>query len=211
MIQPFEKRLRQEGGSYSLDVGIDQFFMKIGPVHQTLRKIARKLEELGIPYAIVGGMALNAHGYERTTVDVDILVTPESLKLIHEKLDGLGYLPPFEHSKHLRDTETGVKIEFLTTGGFPGDGKPKPVAFPDPEKCAVEIGGEKYISLPTLLELKLASGMSNVTRAKDIGDVVALIKELNLMREFEDQLNPYVREKYRELWDAIDQDTSDVH
>ena len=52
---------------------------------------------------------------------------------------GLGYIPPFTGSKNLRDTEHGVRIEFLIAGEFPGDGKPKPVAFPDPAEAGVEI------------------------------------------------------------------------
>ena len=73
---------------------------------------------------------------------------------------------------------------------------PKPVAFPDPQRVSVERDGIRYLSLPALLELKLASGMSNVLRAKDLGDVVELIKLLKLPPELGEQLNPYVREKF---------------
>ena len=61
---------------------------------------------------------------------------------IHAKLEGLGYVPPFSGSKNLRDAEHGVRIEFLIAGEFPGDGKPKPVAFPDPDDVGVEIDGD---------------------------------------------------------------------
>src|SRR6516164_10597337 len=91
-------------------------FEKESAVHKALRKIARRLGELGIPYAVVGGMAMFFHGYRRFTEDVDILVTKEGLREIHAKLEGLGYLPPFPRSKNLRDTENGVRIEFLVTG-----------------------------------------------------------------------------------------------
>src|SRR5438552_741865 len=107
-------------------------FEEESAVHRTLKRITRRLDQLGIPYAIAGGMAMFFHGYRRFTDDVDILVTAEGLKEIHRQLDGLGYLPPFTGSKHLRDTDSGVRVEFLTTGDYPGDGKPKPVAFPDP-------------------------------------------------------------------------------
>ena len=86
-------------------------------------------------------MALFGHGLRRFTEDVDLLVTHESLKEIHQQPEGLGYLPPFRGSKNLRDTETGVKIEFLVTGDYPGDGKPKPVAFPDPAGFTLEKDG----------------------------------------------------------------------
>ncbi|MCO6456781.1 MAG: nucleotidyltransferase family protein [Pirellulaceae bacterium] len=175
-------------------------FEERSAVFAALHRITARLKELGIPYAVVGGMALFRHGLRRFTEDVDILVTKEDLKTIHEKLTGLGYLPPFARSKHLRDTQTGVKIEFLTTGDYPGDGKAKPVAFPDPLAVSFEADGIRYISLPTLVELKLASGMTNPGRLKDLSDVLELIKTLDLTEDFASQLDAYVRGKFGELW-----------
>src|SRR5947209_1084602 len=120
-------------------------FEKESAVHKTLEKVTRRLKELGIPYAVVGGMAMFFHGYRRFTDDVDILVTPEGLKEVHRHLEGLGYVPPFTGSKHLRDAEYGVKVEFLTSGDFPGDGKPKPVAFQDPDQASLDVGGIRFL------------------------------------------------------------------
>lgn len=172
-------------------------------VHKTLRKITRRLEQLGIPYVVVGGMAMFFHGYRRFTEDVDLLVTPDDLQEIHRQLEGAGYLPPFAGSKQLRDTDTGVRIEFLTTGGYPGDGKPKPVAFPDPRDCGVEIRDMRFLQLPKLLELKLASGMTNPRRGKDLVDVQMLIEALDLPQAFATQLNLFVQDKYQEIWTMI--------
>jgi hypothetical protein len=179
------------------------YFEKESAVHKTLEKIIHRLDALGIPYAVVGGLALFFHGYRRFTEDVDILVTPEGLKEIHKKLEGLGYLPPFDGSKHLRDTESGVRIEFLTTGDYPGDGKPKPVAFPDPEEAGVEKEGIRLLQLPRLIEIKLASGMTNPRRGQDLVDVQKLIEALDLPAEYATNLHPFVREKYKEIWDVI--------
>jgi hypothetical protein len=182
----------------------DRHFQHDSLVFKTLRKIARRLEDIRVPYAVAGGMSLEAHGFRRLTVDVDILVTREGLKTIHQKLEGLGYVPPFTGSKNLRDTEYGVRIEFLIAGEFPGDGKPKPVAFPDPAMAGVEIGGIRFLALPMLVEMKLASGMTGgISRMKDLTDVVELIKAIGLSAEFADELNPYVRDKYLELWRGI--------
>jgi hypothetical protein len=175
-------------------------FEERSAVFDALHKITGRLEELGIPYAIIGAMALFQHGLRRFTEDVDILVTKEGLKRIHEALEGLGWVAPHAHSKHLRDTELGVRIEFLTTGEYPGDGKKKPVAFPDPEAVSFESDGIRYMNLPSLVELKLASGMTSPSRLKDLADVLELIKVLDLPADFSEQLNAYVREKYLELW-----------
>jgi hypothetical protein len=178
-------------------------FEKDSAVHKALRKITRRLKELGIPYAVVGGMALFFHGYRRFTDDVDLLVTPEGLKAVHHQLEGLGYVPPFAGSKQLRDAETGVRIEFLTTGDYPGDGKPKPVAFPDPAERSVEIDGIRFLQLLALIELKLASGMTNPRRARDLVDVQELIEALDLPEPFAQQLHPFVQYKFKEIWAVI--------
>src|SRR2546426_7133514 len=178
-------------------------FEKGSAVQKTLQKIAKRLDELGIPYAVAGGMAMFYHGYRRFTEDIDIVVTREGLNEIHRQLEGLGYVLPFKGSKHLRDAELGVRVEFLITGGFPGDGKPKPVAFPDPRSSSVAIDGIRFLDLPKLIELKLASGMTNPGRLNDLGDVQQLIRALDLPRETADRLDPFVQEKYVELWDAV--------
>lgn len=197
-VLPYERQLDQNS-RWALNQGSLHFEEK-SVVFAALRKITERLEGLKIPYAVVGGMALFQHGLRRFTEDVDILVTKDGLRLIHDKLEGLGYLPPHPKSKHLRDTELGVRIEFLTTGEYPGDGKEKPVAFPDPSSVSLEKDGVRYINLPSLIELKIASGMTNANRMKDLTDVMELIKLLNLPSVFSEQLNPFVRAKFLELW-----------
>ena len=196
-VIPYEQRLKNDF-DWALREG-SMHFEKESAVQITLRRIVKRLDELGVAYAVVGGLALFFHGYRRFTDDVDLLVTKDNLKIIHEKLEGLGYLPPFQGSKHLRDTDSGVKIEFLTTGEYPGDGKSKPVAFPDPTQVRVESGGVWFLSLPALIELKLASGMTNPLRGKDLVDVQELISTHNLSDDFATQLNPFVQDKFREI------------
>jgi len=196
-VTPYETRL-QGDFAWALREG-SMHFEEGSAVQKTLHRIVKRLDALGVPYAVVGGLALFFHGYRRFTEDVDILVTKDSLKLIHDKLEGLGYLPPFAGSKHLRDTDSGVKVEFLTTGEYPGDGKPKAVAFPDPIDVRVEGDGIWFLSLPALVELKLASGISNPLRGKDIVDVQELIGVLKLDEAFAAQLDPSVQPKFLEI------------
>ncbi len=197
-VRIYEEELKNDS-RWALSEGSRHFEEK-SAVFDALRKIAKRLAELNIPYAIVGGMALFHHGLRRFTEDVDILVSKDHLKVIHEQLSGLGYLPPHQHSKHLRDTELGVRIEFLTTGEYPGDGKEKPVIFADPQDVSFISDGISYVNLVTLVELKLASGMTSPSRMKDLSDVLELIKTLNLPADYSRQLNPYVRDKFMELW-----------
>ena len=142
---PYEIRLNKDP-RWALDEGSRHFDEKSN-VHLTLQSIGKHLNELGIPYAVAGGMALFAHGFRRFTEDVDILVSRDDLKRIHSSLSGRGYLPLFSGSKNLRDTQTGVRVEFLLQGGFPGDGKEKPVSFPAPDSVAETHGGIQFLNL----------------------------------------------------------------
>jgi hypothetical protein len=170
--------------------------------------LAQRLEAEAIPYAVIGGMALAAHGYVRMTLDVDILLTSEGLAHFREKLVGRGYVASFPGAeKSFRDAETNVKIEFLTAGEFPGDGLPKPVSFPEPEGRTVEEDGVLVINLETLIELKLASGLSATHRMRDLADVQDLIIALNLPLELKEKLDKSVRPEYRRIWEAANKDS----
>jgi hypothetical protein len=201
----YEKRLDADL-NWALREG-GMFFQSESEVQKSLRRITARLGALGIDYAIVDGMALFIHGLRRFTEDVDILVTQEGLQQAHAALEGSGYRPPFASSKNLRDTENGVRIEFLVTGDYPGDGKPKAVAFPDPKQAATEREGIRLLDLPVLIELKLASGMTGPGRLKDLADVQELIKLLDLPLLYGAQLAPYVQDKYEELWRSVHSDS----
>jgi hypothetical protein len=183
---------------------VDEFFMNIGPVHKTMRGLVRRLSEQRIDYALVGGMALVLHGYRRETIDVDVLLGKQDHQVFLDSLVGCGYVPLFPGAKKsFRDVETGVEIDILTEGEYPGDGKPKPVSFPNPASASVDVDGIRVVALHRLIELKLASGMTAPDRLRDLADVQELIKLKMLDSGFAEQLHPYVREKFLELWSAL--------
>jgi hypothetical protein len=186
----------------------EKFFMELDEVHKTLRRLTATLEADGIPYAIVGAMAMNAHGYRRVTTDVDVLLTADGLAHFKAKHLGLGWVERFPGSKGMRDAVTGVKIDVIITGDYPGDGKPKAVRFPDP---SVAIRGEGFsvLSIKDLVELKLASGLTNPDRLKDLADVQELIRHASVPRVLESVLDPMVRAKFTEIWDATRRDVDD--
>lgn len=181
-----------------------RFFMGEGILNETLRRVVNDLDSRGIDYSLIGAVALNNYGYRRFTEDIDLLLTREGLEKFQNELVGLGYRPAFEGAtKKYRTTEENVTVEFITTGEFPGDGKPKPVVFPDPREVSVEIDGIKTLTLDKLIELKLASGLTAPHRLKDLADVQEVIKIKNLPAEFAEKLNPFVREKFIELQKAV--------
>ena len=181
-----------------------RLFMGKGELNKTLVRLVHDLERHGIDYMVVGAVALIAHGYKRFTEDIDLVMTAEALDDFHRELIGLGYAPQFPGArKRLRSTVDGVTIDVITSGEYPGDGKPKPVSVPRPELASTELDGIRIVTLEKLIELKLASGMTAPDRLRDLADVQELIKIRKLDAEYADRLNPYVRDKYLDLWKAV--------
>jgi hypothetical protein len=183
---------------------IDLFFMQQGKVYETLQRLARNLPNAGIDYALIGGMALAIHGYVRLTQDVDLLMNEAGLEQFQRMLVGRGYIAAFPGARKMfLDTITGVKVEIITTGEFPGDGKPKSVQFPDPTAISIELDGMRVTRLETLIELKLASGLTAPDRLKDLADVQELIRMLNLPQQLAEQIDISVRDEYLRLWQTV--------
>lgn len=193
----YEKRLK-ESFDFVLKEA-DLLYEGKGRLRKTYERLAARLDELGVAYTLIGGYALILHGVRRFTEDIDLVLSGDGLAAVHQAIIGRGYLRSAPESRNLRDIETGVQIEFLVTGEFPGDGKSKPIAFPDPESKTEMRDGVRVVNLKSLIELKLASGMTAKRRLQDLADVQRLIQEHHLTSDFAEQLHPYVRKKFLEL------------
>jgi hypothetical protein len=197
---------RTEAESLRLRENVDycwRFFMGQAEAQRAAEKLVAILEAEGIPYAIIGALALNQYGHRRVTVDVDLVMREEDLRAFKGRWLGRGYAERVPGTGKLLDTELGVHVDVLSTGRFPGDDQPKPIAFPDPAEVAIR--GAPFALLPVerWIELKLASGMVARHRLKDLADVQELIRVAGLSRTMADDLHPWVREKFLELWETI--------
>ncbi len=183
----FAKRLRE----------IELFFEGRDSVHKTQRRVAAKLEKANIPYAVVGGMAVKAHGHEQTTGDVDILVTREGFRRFRKLFVPKAYDPVPNRPFRFLDRRQQTTIDFLITGWFPRDAKPGPIAFPDPSQVGETIAGIRVVNLTTLIELKLAA-----RRFQDLGDVESLMRVHNLDESFLPRLHPAVHQQFVDCLEA---------
>lgn len=95
-----------------------------------------------------------------------MLLAPADLARFKTAWLGRGYVEVTPGLKAVRDTELGVKIDFLLSGQFPGDDRPKPVVFPIPRPDYPDADGLRVLPLEVLIELKLASGSSAPTAAR---------------------------------------------
>jgi hypothetical protein len=172
---------------------ISMFFQGKDDVHKTMRRLVKRLEKAEIPYAILGGMAVNAHRYERTTGDVDVLLTQDGLEEFKKRFVPKQYSPVEGRPRRFVDRANKVTLDVLVTGRFPGSGKPGPIAFPDPSKVGEIVRKVRVVDLVTLIQLKLAA-----RRYRDFGDVVELIRFNNLDEGFADYLHQSVRHDFIE-------------
>ena len=169
------------------------FFQRRDKVHQTARRLARLFEKKRIPYAMAGAMAVNLHGARRTTDDVDFLLTQEGFDRFVTDCIGKDAGRVEGRPRRFVDLKNGVTFDVLITGRYPGSGEPGPIAFPDPSEASTTIANTKVLTLPQLIQLKLAA-----RRHYDFGDVAFLIRVHNLDESFAEQLHPSVRRDFIE-------------
>src|SRR3954468_12157951 len=92
LMDDFEEVLSSPTRTYEEGLA---YFRGEGMVNRTIRRLAEDLDRFGIDYAVIGALALNLHGYQRFTHDIDLLMTPEGLKTFRESLVGNGYIAAF--------------------------------------------------------------------------------------------------------------------
>lgn len=56
-----------------------------------LTKLNRLSAESGLQFLVIGGLAINAHGYERVTADIDLLVRKEDREAWRNLMLSIGY------------------------------------------------------------------------------------------------------------------------
>jgi hypothetical protein len=151
-----------------------------------------------IPHAIVGGVAVCLHGYQRNTVDVDLLVRKEDTAAIRQTLSDAGFR---WNAKEVEFRSlAGVAVQFVLSGEKAGKGSE--VQLPDPAEPRIVkyLAGLPVLSLARLIESKIACAEGNVRRTyKDLADVVELIAVNKLNAGFARYLHKTLRATFREL------------
>ena len=171
-------------------------------LEQTARAAVAVLAHFDIPHLIVGGLAVQEHGYPRLTLDVDIVVPDilEAVEFLTADLSG-----PFFRiagcEDRVEDRRTGVKIDLLPGGKVLKRGCKVP--FPEPVAAS---DTPQFVSLEELISLKLDSWSgSPLKRHRDRTDVIELIQRRNLPRDF--AVSPPVSASYKETWDGLKSET----
>jgi hypothetical protein len=135
---------------------LKQVFQFVAPrVRDAAVKTADKLNQLGIRYALAGGLAVGAHGYIRATTDVDFLVGEEAFE--HQ-----GSLVAFKPGVPIE--VDGVRIDYLSPISL-GPQLEDVLDHPTMNE------GLAIVPIDVLIYMKLAS-----KRRRDLVDVIELVK-----------------------------------
>jgi hypothetical protein len=164
----------------------------------TAKTCHEALTDARIPYAVAGGVAVCLHGYQRNTVDLDLVVQPGQTAKVRAALESAGL--SWDETEHEFRTPTGIAVQFLVAGERAG--RDSEVRLPDPAnpESVTELEGLSVLSLAALIESKIACGQSNLRRThKDFADVVELIAMHRLGRDFARHLHKSLRPAFRQL------------
>ncbi len=147
-----------------------------GRFGRAIRAVDHVLQALDCPAVVAGGWAVWRHGYVgRVTEDVDIVLPADRIDEFLNAAMFSGFerllVRPGNWPK-VRHKESDIKVDLLPEGATPGTpSQLAPTTIPHPNQLGAEGAMLKYITLPGLIELKLAAG-----RARDESDVVELLR-----------------------------------
>ena len=147
-----------------------------GRYGRVIKAVDRLLQLVQSEAVLGGGWAVWRHGYVgRVTQDVDIVLPADRLAefLRVAAVSGFEVLPrPQGRWPKVLHKETGIQVDILPEGERPGTpSRPAPTSLPHPSAVGAAVVRLRYITLPALIQLKLAAG-----RARDEADVVELLR-----------------------------------
>ena len=147
-----------------------------GRFGRAIQAVDHLLQTIDCPAVVAGGWAVWRHGYVgRVTEVVDIVLPADRIDefLNAAVFGGFERLPVQTGSwPKVRHKESDIKVDLLPEGETPGTAsRLAPTKIPHPDQLGVAGASLKYITLPGLIELKLAAG-----RARDESDIVELIR-----------------------------------
>ena len=147
-----------------------------GRYGRAVKAVDRILQLIGCEAVLAGGWAVWRHGFVgRITQDIDIVLPAGRIDefLRVASVSGFEVLPqPAGRWPKVRYKDADMKVDILPEGARPGtSARLAPTTIPHPTHLGAEGSVLRYITLPRLMELKLAAG-----RIVDDHDVVELIR-----------------------------------
>ncbi|WP_018232243.1 nucleotidyl transferase AbiEii/AbiGii toxin family protein [Thioalkalivibrio thiocyanodenitrificans] len=148
--------------------------------------VAKALDAARVRYLVAGGLAVNAHGYIRLTMDIDLVIALDAgnIRQAFNALAGTGYRPTVpidaeafaqpEQRQRWRE-DKGMQVLNFQSDAFPGTSVDVFVyePFDFAHEYDIAMRGEllpginvRFVSIPTLIRMKQAAG-----RPRDLDDI----------------------------------------
>ena len=165
---------------------------------RTVKRLAKKLESVGIHYALIGGMALEAHGRTPRTENVAFLLQPAGLGEFQQLFVPKYYLQAAGRRRTFVDQRNRVVVRFAVSGTIPGAWPDGLVPFPDPAEVSVRIDQVNVADYACLIQINLAA-----RGAQALADAVEVVKLYRLDDSFAEQLHASLRPGFMKCLDEV--------
>jgi hypothetical protein len=144
------------------------------------------------PPALIGGLAIAAHGVIRATQDVDFLVDSTDGELLHELVLGLGYKCLYRSAEAANYRRGEEGLDFLYAR--------RPIArrlLSEAPEHETDMGRVRIVSAEGLIGFKLQAHINNPARQQDLHDIRELLR-IHSARLDMDEVRGYFRMFQRE-------------
>ena len=147
--------------------------MPLSRLGKQIAEVASALNAIGVPFALIGGLALASHKVIRATQDVDLLADVEKADEIDAALAKLGYSclhrnADADAANYARGDE---RIDFLFAS--------RPIArrlLDAAMELETTLGDLRVVSAEGLIGFKLQALVNDPRRTRDLEDIRALLR-----------------------------------
>jgi hypothetical protein len=158
---------------------------------RSIEAVSTALQKAGVRYLVVGGVAVNAHGYMRMTRDLDLVVqlVPENIRAAMAALAQLGYRPmvpvSLEDLENSRIRQSWAEEKNMIVLKLWSDDHPRtpmdlfiqePFDYERESEAAITFQITQEIGLPIISRECLIRMKKDLGRPQDLADVAELEK-----------------------------------
>jgi hypothetical protein len=137
-------------------------------LREQLREVVAALRVCDPPPALIGGLALAAHGYVRATRDIDFLIAAEDADRADRALAALGYerVHRSQNAANYRRGDEGVDLLYAS----------RPISRGLLSRALAVPGfGARVVSVEGIIGFKLQAHANAPDRPHDLADIRALV------------------------------------
>lgn len=161
--------------------------MNVNSLQEAIRCVDRIQRELKIPCLLIGGFAVNEHGYSRNTLDIDFMIVASTLPPVKTLMrnEGFSQISEYENVTFFSKPDDELRIDFLTA-----DENTFSRLEANAQPCTLHGVSLRIPSLKDLLAMKIFALKGNFERrkSKDLPDI-AFLTILNHL-DFDEDILP---------------------